>query len=503
MKECIVTILPRNMTIFAPEGAVLLSVLREYNIAPDAPCGGNGSCGKCRVCVNGNVVLACRTAVTDSITVTLINDTGKEQILTAGVDSRTNLSPVHPGAYHLAFDIGTTTLACSLLDGLTGEELATASMHNPQRSFGADVISRIHHALHGAQDTLSQSIRSGMAVLTETACQKVGASPSQIGVVAVVGNPCMQQLFLGIMPQNLATAPFFPVLTDIDIVDAGQYLPLCPNAKLLIIPDISGYVGADTVACLLATRHYAQERIHLLIDIGTNGEMVLGNRERMIVCSTAAGPALEGANILFGMRGKAGAIDQVWLENGKVRCHVIGDIPASGICGSGLIDAVALMLDSEAMNDRGRIQIPETVPQMAAYLGEKAGQRVFYLTETVYLTQQDIREVQLAKGAIATGVELMANHAHISLEEISSVQLAGAFGSAICASSAIRIGLIPQELLGKVTAIGNAALSGAKMLALNQEELYKSESIVRQIEYIDLASMEEFQETFVENMLFP
>lgn len=502
MKEHLVTILPGNMTLSIPDGENLLTILRTHGLDPESPCGGHGTCGKCRVTANGQEVLACRTVVTEELTVSLQNDTS-EHILTDGIRTHTTVLPVYSGKYHLAYDIGTTTVVCYLLDGETGAELALASMRNPQSGYGADVISRIQYALQGNPDELTLCIREGMVVLAESVCKKACANPREIGTVSVVGNPCMQQLFLGISPLNLAKVPFAPILTESDIVDAQNYLPLCTKAKLLIVPDISGYVGADTIACLLATRHYEQDSITLLVDIGTNGEMVLGDKDRMVACSTAAGPALEGAKIQFGMRSKDGAIDKVWLEDGKVCCHVIGDGPAVGICGSGLIDAVAVMLFSGAMNDRGRIQSPRTVPHMAEHLSEKNGQRIFFLTDGVYLTQQDIREVQLAKGAIAAGIEMMAEYMNIRIGDISFVQLAGAFGSAIRPESAARTGLIPPELLPKITAIGNAAGSGAKLLALNREELLKADALVKKIEHLDLASLESFQDTFVENMLFP
>lgn len=502
MKEYPVTILPDAKTVLAEEGSNLLEVLRGLDLAPDAPCGGHGSCGKCRVTVNGKTVLSCQTTVTEPMTVALPDCMGNERILASGISAQTIMCPVQPGDYHLAYDIGTTTVVCYLLDGKTGRELAVASMGNPQGSYGADVISRIQHALHGKLEELTQCIRTGMCRLAEEVCSQMGADPEQIGTVSVVGNPCMQQLFFGISPENLATVPFAPVLTKSVIVAAKDYLPVCTNAKLLTPPDISGYVGADTVACLLATNQASRESATLLVDIGTNGEMVLGNSKKMVACSTAAGPALEGAKIRFGMRGKEGAIDKVWLEDGCIHYSVIGQTSAVGICGSGLIDAVAVMLEIGAVNGQGRIQTPESAPDIASYLGEVDGKRVFYLTENVYLTQQDIREVQLAKGAIAAGIEMMTNHLGISLQDIASVQIAGAFGSSIRPESAAKIGLIPTELLTKVTAVGNAAGSGAKLLVCNAAELDLADALAARIRHLELASSLDFQEIFVENMLF-
>ena len=241
------------------------------------------------------------------------------------------------------------------------------------------------------------------------------------------------------------------------------------------------------MGCVLSTELYKKEEITLMVDIGTNGEMVLGNKYRMIACSTAAGPALEGANIRFGMRGTNGAIDHVWLENGEVRCSVIGGGEAIGICGSGLIDAVAVGLEMGLLNKRGRIQNKD---------------HIFHLTEDVHLTQDDILQVQLAKGAIYTGIQLMAKQLGLEVGDIQKVQLAGAFGSFLNPQSACRIGLLPEELLDRIEAVGNAAGSGAKMLACDKELLPLTEKLTRKIEFLELASLPEFSRTFAKAMNF-
>ena len=503
MKEYLVTILPGEQVVSVPEGTGLLSVLRDLGLAPDSPCGGRGTCGKCRVLVNGEPELACQKTVEENMTVLLSEKISGEQILSRGIYTETALAPVRQGKHHLAYDIGTTTVVCYLLDGQTGKELACHSKSNPQRQFGADVVSRIRHAQQGGQEQLTEAIRSCMTELAASVCAKAGAEPAGIGVVSVVGNPCMQQLFLGISTENLAALPFTPVLTKARVEEAKEYLPLCPNAALLTVPDISGYVGGDTMACLLANRQYAREERVLMVDIGTNGEMVLGNAHAMTACATAAGPALEGAMIHFGMRGAEGAIDRVWLENGEIQCHVIGEGPARGICGSGLIDAAAAMLQTGAINSRGRIQSAGDLPELAHRLAELEGMRIFRLRDGVYLTQQDIRELQLAKGAIAAGIQLMAESMNLALEDIQEVQLAGAFGTVIRPESAARIGLIPPVLVDRIRGIGNAAGSGAKLLALNREELARTDTLVQEIRGLNLASLEDFQDVFVENMLFP
>lgn len=475
----------KNRKIPVEAGENLLNVLLKGGIYPDAPCGGNGKCRKCKVKVNGTEVLACKTIVDRDVTVTL-PQIESLRILQDDLCRGHSIAPVQEG-YLLAFDIGTTAVVCFLLDGKTGALLAKSSMLNPQTTFGADVITRIQAALQGALGQLTAMIRNGMTELIRTVCDEAGVIPEKIGVISVVGNPAMQQLFLGISPENLSRVPFAPVLTEAKAVPCGERLPICKHARLLIVPNIAGYVGADTVGCILATGLYAEEKLTLLVDIGTNGKMVLGNKDRMIACATAAGPALEGANIQFGMRASDGAIDHVWLENGEMKYSVIGGGNPKGICGSGLIDAIAVGLKLGQINKRGRIQ---------------GGDRIFPLTQEIYLNQEDIRQVQLAKGAICAGITLLTKQLGVELRDIQKVQLAGAFGSFMNPENACRIGLLPEELLERIEVVGNAALSGAKMLALDGTLLPFSQKLTEKTEFLELASLPLFPKTFAKGMLF-
>lgn len=472
----------------AGDGQILLDVLRAEGLGPEAVCGGHGTCGKCRVLADREERLACQVLVDRDLTVELPETGGRTNVLIAGDSVEVPVNPVKRG-WLLAVDIGTTTVAGYLLDE-DGTEAATASMLNPQVSYGADVISRIQAALGGEEDALTGGIREGLSALTLELCEKAGIPADKISVVSVVANPCMQQLFLGILPENLAGVPFAPVLVKAGIRPAAEILSIWKNAELLTVPDLSGYIGADTVGCVVSTGMDAGEEITLMVDIGTNGEMVLGNRERMTACSTAAGPALEGARITFGMRCAPGAIDHVWAENGRIRCSVVPGREASGFCGSGLIDAVAVLMELGLVNQRGRLKPDREVD----------GERVVYFTDSVYLTQNDIREIQMAKGAIAAGIELMAQHLKISLSQISRVLLAGAFGTYIRPESACRIGLLPAELLSRIRPVGNAAGSGAKILACNAGEFWRTDELVRRIEFLELASLPGFRRTFAKNM---
>lgn len=478
-----ITVLPPNVILDAPDGDTLLSVLRGAGLTVDAPCGGEGRCGKCRVTVGGKEVLSCRTVVDRDMTVTL---PGKhmQNILTDGIAFTQAAAFEHDG-YLLAFDIGTTTVVGYLLNG--DKELASTSLANPQVAFGADVVSRIRQGMQGQMALMTNSIQGCLEALTLTLCTDAGILPSQVSIVSVVGNPAMQQLLLGLPLENLAKVPFAPVLTQAKSIPAKGILPLWENAKLLIVPDISGFIGADTVACILATGMDTAEEMTLLVDIGTNGEMVLGNRRGMVACSAAAGPALEGAGIRFGMRGQTGSIDHVWREEGMLRCSVIGGGTALGICGSGLVDAVAAALDAGWLNGRGKILTED---------------RRIRLTEAIYLTQEDIRQVQLAKGAIAAGIRLMADHMGIPLQDIQTVYLAGAFGTYMDPGSACRIGLLPKELENRITAVGNAAGSGAKLLARSLDPLAHTQKIVAGTEALNLSALPGFPRCFARNMRF-
>lgn len=478
--ECRVCVLPQQVELNIPQGTKLMDALRSAGIGVDAPCGGRGTCGKCTVTVDGQEVRSCGYTVESDITVTLPGS-DSTRILTSGLLDAMAVDPMQPG-YLAAVDIGTTTVVCCLMDA-TGREVAVKSMTNPQQPWGADVISRIQHAIKGQRQALTDAIRRGVGELLKACCADAGIAMQRIGVISIVGNSCMQQLFLGMDVDNLAGVPFAPVIRGAEAVDAGAYFPECAGAKLLIVPDISGFVGADTMGCILAAKLHEAEDTVLMVDIGTNGELVLANRGRMAACSTAAGPALEGGNISCGMRAAPGAIDHVWHGG----CSVIGGGEARGICGSGLVDAAAVMLEEGVMNYRGRVLTTD---------------HTYSPAPAVTLTQDDIRQLQMAKGAIAAGIKLLAEHMGLRLEDIDRAILAGAFGSFLNVENACRIGLLPQELEGKVVAAGNIALSGARALAADRKLLPLTEVLARQTEAVELAQLPQFNMAFAENMLF-
>ena len=480
-KLCRVTVLPCGSILSVPRGEKLSDVLRREGLLTGAFCGGQGKCGKCTVMVNGQRLLACRTEVSADMTVELCSDS--ISVLTDSSEVSSVL-PVRKG-HLLAFDIGTTTVVGALLDS-DGRELAVEGRLNPQTSYGGDVVSRIRSASGGTLKEQSDLIRTCLGDISSVLCVRAGVSQEDIGTVSVVGNPAMQQLFLALPVDNLISIPFRPVITKAAVTEAVQYLPGLKNAVLLTIPDISAYVGADTVGCLLSSRMYECDELTLLVDIGTNGEMVLGNRERMFCCATAAGPALEGANIRFGMRAAAGAIDRVRASEGRLLCHVIGGGMAKGICGSGLIDAAAAAMELDLINRRGRIADGASIP----------------LADGVYLTQEDIRQLQSAKGAIAAGIAMLLEQYGAEATDVDRVLLCGAFGSFLSVESACRIGLLPPVLREKTVSIGNAALSGAKLCAAGSEDFFRTEQLARSVTPVELSALPRFQRSFAENMYF-
>lgn len=398
-----------------------------------------------------------------------------------------------------AFDIGTTTIAGYLLDSEDGRMLAVESRMNPQAQYGADVIMRANYALEHGTDVLSRCIREAVNEMLGVLAGDAGISREDIFQVCIVGNTCMHHLFLGISPASLVHAPYTPAVSERLVLNAGDYgLDVQRKAELIMLPDIAGYVGADTCGCLLALRQDQKDEISLMIDIGTNGEMVLGNRNRLVTCSTAAGPAFEGAKIECGMRGAAGAVDHVKYENGKWDYTTVGNQPAVGLCGSGLIDLVAGLLDAGMLDENGALSSGQEKQGVFMLVPlEQAGNE-----RGVYLTQKDIGEVQLAKAAIAAGIQMLMKRLGITEEEICSVYIAGAFGNYMDPVSAGKIGLLPAALVKKVKPVRNAAGEGAKIALVNEREMLEMDELVGKIDFVELAASGDFQDYFIDELGF-
>lgn len=417
----------------------------------------------------------------------------------------------------MAFDIGTTTIVGYLLDLYSGRELGVASMLNPQTKFGADVITRIQFASmeQDGLDKLHTAVVEAINKLIREATEKAGVGREQIYVLTVAANSCMHHLFLGLPPRNIAISPYVPVVGDPLTVDAAALgIDINPAGKVLTLPNIAGFVGADTTAVLLATEIDRSEDIKLVIDIGTNGEIALGSKDRIVACSAAAGPAFEGAQISSGMRGAEGAIDHVRFGE-RLEYSVIGGVKPLGICGSALLDAVAGLLELGIIEPRGRFAPPDTLTNTAAIafkdrLIEHGGQKAFLLADAdqtgngrpIMITQGDIRELQLAKGAMAAGVSVLMETCGIRVEDIKEVLLAGAFGNYMHPHSACVIGLIPPALEGKIKMVGNAAGTGAKLALLSASEYRRAAAIANAVGFVELGSYPKFNSIFAKTTYF-
>jgi len=601
---------------FNPEGKVV-SIEDDITIAEasdlagitiDAPCGGKGTCGKCRIMVTAGEPsppteaeerffskdeleeghrLACQTIVQSDMEVTIPEDsriraikilsegTGQEIILHPNIskvylelkeqtlerqiadfknikealiatypDIYTDLKVlrqlpkilrdakfkvtlvldgnkligVEPGDttgknYGIAVDIGTTTVVSTVVNLNTGKEMSVASALNTQATHGADVISRINFTIdeEDGLEELGDRVIGVIKQISEYACAEAHVSMKDIYEVTVVGNTTMTHLFLKVPVRSLALMPYVGVFSDpVDVKASELGFSFNPDANVYVLPNIAGFVGADTVGVILASALNRSETIKLAIDIGTNGEVALGSKDRLLTCSTAAGPAFEGAMITYGMRGAPGAIERVDL-NDKPVIEVIGGGKPIGICGSGLIDVVGEMLRLGIIDETGRMMDPDDLdisPELKKYLrrsDEYGPHIVLYEHEGrhVVITQKDVRQVQLAKGAIKAGIEILMNKLGITLDDVSEVLMAGAFGNYIRKENAIRLGLIPDFPLEKVKFIGNAAAAGAKMALMSKEAREEAMQIANFSEYVELATDPNFQNEFMDAMTFP
>ncbi len=481
-----------EITCVVPKGKTILEAEILARLMPDAPCGGKGKCGKCKVMADRKPVLACQTLVEKDLEVdTRLPESEGMRILVEGFQRSIPFSPgeLSKGVEHpllAAVDVGSTSVVAYLMDGWTGRTLGVDSMPNPQRQYGADVVMRGNYAMEKGAGILSSCIQEAVEGLLCRTAEACGQKAGDIVRIAMVGNSCMHHLFLGIPVDSLVLAPYEPKVKQALTLPAADYgMKACPSAQMLWLPNIGGFVGADTVGGLLASRLDLCEEPTLLVDIGTNGEMVLASGGKMAACSTAAGPAFEGAKITCGMRGSTGAIDHVWLEDGKLGYHTIDDAKPVGICGSGLLDAAACLLRCGLLDESGRLK------------------ETYHFTKDVFLNQKDIRELQLAKAAICAGIQLLCRHRGMEPGRIQKVLLAGAFGNYLDPGSACAIGMFPEGLKGRIEPIGNAAGEGAKIAALNQEEYQRSSQLAEQVEFLELALDPGFQEVYIDELEFP
>ena len=434
------------------------------------------------------------------------------------------LIAVEPGdtterAFGLAFDLGTTTVVATLLDLTAGTPVAVESMLNKQQPFGADVIARISATMldPAARDKLRQLAQETLAELSTVVCEAGGVRPAEVYEVALAGNATMVHLVLGIDPEPLGVAPFIlstRLLPEIRARDLG--VPAHPEARAVLFPAFGAYVGGDITAGLLASGMDRDPRVRLFIDIGTNCEIVLGGRDWLLATAAPAGPAFEGASIRCGMRAADGAIEAVAVtEEGGLRLTVIGDTEPKGLCGSGLVDAVAALADEGLIDESGRFAPAGGAHPLADRLTMIGQERVFVLhwsaagdrnhrdpASSVYLSQRDIRELQFAKTAIATGWRILLEEANLTTADIKQVLLAGSFGSYLSAKSAIRIGLVPDVGTRRIVAAGNVAGEGAKMALLSVRDRAAALALLEEVNYVELSDRPDFNDRFIATLGF-
>lgn len=472
----------------ATSGVLLSDVLVRAGYETVRPCGGNGTCGKCAVTLSGLVSppnvqeqkagcrLACQARLLGDATVMLPDSSKLSQIETAVHLEEITVNPAQEG-YGAALDIGTTTLVMQLYDLSSGKLLAQASGENPQRAVAADVMGRIGAALQGHSALLQQQIETAAAGLLESVCRQAQLQEAQVGTLVVTGNTAMLYLLTARDTDCLAHAPFVADTlfdTEVTLLARSVYLPACMHA----------FVGADITCAVFASGMCRDDRTALLCDIGTNGELALWKDGRLYVTSTAAGPAFEGAGISCGVGSVPGAIDRVWVEGSTVQLHTIGDAPAVGLCGSGLLDAVAAGLQLELIDETGAME------------------EELELAPGVTLLPKDVRAVQLAKAAIGAGIRTLLETAGITPRDVQKVFIAGGFGSHLDIDNAAAIGLIPKDLASRVSVIGNAALSGAVAVLLDRDHRHAIRQIAGRACHVDLGGNPSFNEHYMEQMFF-
>lgn len=500
-KEAVTTMLKLRIgqlhqdIIMQPGENVAQALLRKDYKVPMA-CGGNGTCGKCKVEIDGAWVNSCKLypKPEEDIIISAFGwGEGREELTQiAGVEKinitegRAREAKGQTRKTFLAVDIGTTTIAAALVEKETGAVLATAGCGNSQRIFGQDVLSRIKASVAGTGEKLKTLIRQDILNLSEEIQKK--QKDIVIEHIYIAGNTTMEHLYMGDSCEGLGKAPFTPV-------SLAERKDSLSNIPVTLLPGISAFVGADIAAGMLACGMDEEERPSLLLDLGTNGEMVLALEDKMIATSAPAGPALEGGNISCGVASVTGAISKVRVIGERTIIGTIGNAPATGICGTGVLELVAGLYENHIIDASG--QMKEKYREEGFPLARmKDGKQITF-------TQQDIREVQLAKAAIHSGIELLLEHAGISMGEIKKVYLAGGFGVYLDVHIAAGIGLLPSELEKCTKAVGNTSLQGCIAYGSSEENRSRTEEMIKKCESINLAEQADFEERYVANMNFP
>jgi uncharacterized 2Fe-2S/4Fe-4S cluster protein (DUF4445 family) len=530
--RCTVTFEPSGDRVEVAAGVTLRAAAASAGVPLPAPCGGLAACGGCAVSVDGatdspgaeeRVVLspealasgarlACRTRVLGDVTVRLLRVVAPAEmrIVEAGDLGEVSVEPPERRGIFgrepllgAAVDLGTTTIVVSLVDLRTGEPAGTGSVLNPQHPFGHDVITRISHAATAGVEALREPVVAAIEDLALSLVERQGLTPDHLREIAIAGNTTMLHLLLGFDPAPLGAAPYEPARIDaVDKPAAELGFSRLGRAGAYIVHGISAFLGADVTAGLLTTRLAERDTPTLFIDLGTNGEIVLRTPDRLVGTSTAAGPALEGASIEFGMRAETGAIERVTLQGDSLLVETIGAAPAVGLCGSGLIDLVAALLDSGVVDASGLMRDDAPHP-LASRVIVRDGVRAFEVAPGVFLTQRDVRNVQLANAAIATGIGLLVETAGVAPDDVTEVVFGGGFGLHVRGEALARMGMVPRDWRDRISYAGNTAIAGATRTLLDRGQRRIAEAIAHHVDTVDLAANPGFQQRFIRALEFP
>ena len=469
-------------TIECQEEETLLGILIKNHFTISAPCGGNGTCKKCKVLIEDSVskryVLACRTKIKED-TIVFLDDSDGNGLIYSKFNYKYKFD--YTEGFGVALDIGTTTLAYYLVNLSNGDIIDSHSELNSQMVFGADVISRIKACIEGKLPELNNSIISTVDKTLEYFIKK--HSLKEIEKVVVSGNTTMLHLFSNTDASSLGKVPFTPKFLDLKQLNGSE---IGVNAKkVILMPSFSSFVGADIVCGALSTEVLSKNSI--LIDIGTNGEILLNYDGKIMTSSTSAGPAFEGSEIECGIGGVSGAISEIELVNDKLKYKTIDNAPVIGLCGSGLFDAIAIMLKKGIINSFGAFEIDNNK---------------YYISANVYVSQKDVRQFQLAKSAIRSGIDTLIETAKVDISEIEKIYIAGGLGYYISPQSLIEVGLIPKELQNKIEVVGNTSLAGSYLALMSGECIKCGIEIAKKAIDVDLTTSKIFMDNFTKNMLF-
>ncbi|MBN2180865.1 MAG: DUF4445 domain-containing protein [Sedimentisphaerales bacterium] len=530
MKHFTITFEPDGKQIAIHAGATVVEAAGQAGIVLNTACGGRGTCKKCLVKIlpEDKEVLACQYRIQSNLIVSIPSQSRyfQQQILEQGIEAKIEpgsniyeelrLKATSENIFGVAIDIGTTTVVAKLMNMVDGRSQAVESDLNPQTKYGDDVISRISYAqdLENLAD-LNKVIIDCINKLIDKLCRKTSIFADEIYEVCVVGNTTMNHIFLQFPIAQLGWAPY--KAHSLDAYDSSAeklYIKINPQGNIHTVENIAGFVGSDTTAVALATGIDSAEKKTLIVDIGTNGEIVLGSKDKLYAASCAAGPALEGARISCGSRAVEGAIEAVVIGQDDIDLDVIGNCTPHSICGSGLIDAAAVLLDLGIIDTTGRFAEPDRLKDVlptaiVSRIMKLDGQLGFTLYRNinenqygVIITQRDIRQIQLAKAAIRAGIKILMRKLDIADADIEQIFLAGAFGNYIRPESALRIGLLPTGDTQRLHFIGNAALSGAEMILLSRQRRDHALKLARMIEYVEIANESDFQDIYADCMNF-